>query len=262
MDEWQASSYGDRIAAHYDEFHAGRALPTTGTTLDAVTTLRELAAEAGGRRALELAVGTGRVALPLAESGVDVSGIDASEAMVRQLRAKPGGDRIGVRMGDFADVDVEGEFDLVYLVFNTLFALTTQERQVTCFRNVAAHLPVGGLFVIEAFVPDPGRFDGDQTVRAQAVELDHVTIEVSVHDPVEQRVTAQHVVLRDGSTELYPVVLRYAWPAELDLMAELAGLRRRDRWSDWQRRPFDASSGFHITVYERPAPHPADRRRR
>lgn len=262
MDEWQAGSYGDRFAEHYDDFHGGRALPSTGTTEEAVATLRELTAEAGGRRALELAVGTGRVALPLATSGVGVTGIDASEAMVRRLRAKPGGEAVDVHIGDFADVDVEGEFSLIYLVFNTLFALTSQERQVACFRNVAAHLPVGGLFVIEAFVPDLGRFDRNQTVRAQSVELDHVTLEVSAHDPAEQLVTSQHVVLRDGSTELFPVVLRYAWPSELDLMAELAGLRRRDRWSDWGRSPFDANSGFHITVYERPAPHPADRRRR
>ncbi|MDQ3805853.1 MAG: class I SAM-dependent methyltransferase, partial [Acidobacteriota bacterium] len=201
---------------------------------------------------LELGVGTGRVALPLRERGVEVHGIDASPAMVERLRAKPGGDRIAVTLGDFAEVGVGGEFALVYVVFNTFFALLSQEAQVRCFRNVARRLSPAGVFLVEAFVPDVARYSGGQVNRATEVTLDRVVYDVAQHDPVRQYVIGQSVVIADGRVRLYPVQLRYAWPSELDLMARLAGLRLRERRGGWQREPF-TGSGKHVSVYERDA---------
>ncbi len=186
--------------------------------------------------ALELAIGTGRLALPLAERGVEVHGIDASEAMVARLRSKSGGERIPVTIGDFADVPIEGRYALVYVVFNTLFALQTQEAQIRCFRNVAACLADGGVFVVEAFVPDLSRFDRGR------------------HHPVEQRVESQHVLLSEQGIRFYPVQIRYAYPSELDLMARLAGLQLRARFGGWRREPFTAASAMHVSVYERADP--------
>jgi hypothetical protein len=200
--------------------------------------------------ALELAIGTGRIALPLAARGVEVHGIDASEKMVEQLRAKPGGDAVPVTIGDFADVAVDGRYRLVYIVFNTFFALLTQEDQVRCFANVAEHLTDDGAFVVEAFVPDVARFVRGQNVSATAVEVDRVTLDVATHDANEQRVRAMVVNIEGGRANAYPVQLRYAWPSELDLMARLAGLRLRERWSGWGRTPFTSSSGGHVSIYE------------
>ena len=243
MEGYEASTYGDRVAARYDEVY--RDLDPT----DAVDALVRLA---GGRGpVLELAIGTGRIALPLAERGVEVHGVDASEAMVERLRAKPGGDRIPVTMGDFADVPVEGRFPVVFVAFNTFFALQSQEEQVRCFENVAAHLADDGVFALEAFVPDVARFDRRQRVGAINVELDEVQLEITQYDPVAQRVTSQHVFLGPRGTELTPVVIRFAWPAELDLMARLAGLRLRERWSGWDGASFTAESGRHVSIYER-----------
>lgn len=246
MEEYEASTYGDRIASIYDEMFEGK-FDTEG----AVSFLAELA---GTGPALELGIGTGRVALPLAERGVEVHGIDASEAMVEQLRSKPRGDRIPITLKDFADVDVEGAFSLVFVVFNTLFALVNQEDQVRCFRAVAERLTPDGVFVLEAFVPDVARFDRyHQRVEAGDLTLDQIHLEVSRHDPVNQRIDGQHVVISEKETNLYPVHLRYAWPSELDLMARLAGLRLRERWGSWRRDPFYQSSERHISVYGRAA---------
>jgi len=246
MDEYEPSTYGDHWAELYDEWVAVR-LPG-----EAAHTVDFLAFMAGPGPALELPIGTGRrVALPLAARGLEVHGIDASEAMVAKLRAKPGGAEIPVTIGDFADVDVDGRFSLIYVVFNTFFALLTREDQVRCIRNVAEHLTDGGAFVLEAFVPDLTRFDGSQRVEATLVGVDEVRIEASRHDPVDQRVDATHIVLRDGDVRLYPVRLRYAWPSELDLMARLAGLRLRERSSGWKGEPFGADSPRHVSVYER-----------
>jgi SAM-dependent methyltransferase len=200
---------------------------------------------------LELGIGTGRIAVPLTDRGVEVHGVDASEAMISRLRAKPGGDRIPVTMGDFADVPVEGRYALVFVAFNTFFALTTQEEQVRCFENVAAHLADDGVFAIEVFVPDVNRFERGQRVGAIKVELDEVQLETTRYDPVAQRATTQHVFLRPGGIELTPVVIRFAWPSELDLMARVAGLRLRERWGGWNGRPFTAESGHHVSLYER-----------
>lgn len=241
MTDYTASTYGDRLAGVYDQWF--------GHVEDAaIDTLAELAQ---GGRALELGIGTGRVALPLAARGIEVHGIDASEAMIAQLRTRPGGESIPVTMGDFAEVGVEGDFSLVFTAFNTIFALLTQEDQVRCFRNVAAHLAPHGTFVIDAFVPAMKRFTGDQEVRAHAVTTEHVSIQVSQHDPARQRVKGQFIVLRNDEIKLYPVEIRYCWPSELDLMAQLAGLRLRHRWGGWDRSEFNSSSDKHISVYER-----------
>jgi hypothetical protein len=173
--------------------------------------------------------------------------------MVARLRAKPGGERIPVTLGDFADVGVDGRFALIFVAFNTFFALETQENQVRCFANVAARLDDGGVFVLEAFVPDLARFDRGQRVSANRVEADLVMLDVALHDPLEQRVSSQHVVIEGDRVRLQPVAIRYAFPAELDLMARLAGLELRERWAGWSREPLTAASGNHVSVYARPA---------
>ena len=234
--------YGDRWAAVYDEHHAH---------MDPEPAVDFLAALAGSGRVLELAIGTGRVALPLAARGVTVEGVDASAAMVEQLRAKTGGESIPVAIGDMADVPVSGRFGLVYLVFNTLFGLLSQARQAQCFANVARVLEPGGMFVIECFVPDLTRFDRDQRVRTRAVTEDSAILELSRHDATEQRISTQMVTLDGRGVHLRPVALRYSWPSELDLMAERAGLRLRERHGGWDRRPFMSDSRSHVSVYQR-----------
>ena len=243
MREYDISTYGDRVADVYDDRHQER---------DDLTSVVGLLAElAAGGKALELGIGTGRIALPLAERGVEVHGIDASEAMVAKLRAKACGDAIPVTTGDFADVRVSESYALVYVVFNTLFNLQTQDDQVRCFRSVAEHLNRDGVFLIELFVPDLTRFDSGQRADAVSVEVDRVELNVERHDPVTQQVISQHMVFSEEGTRLYPVQGRYVWPSELDLMARLAGLRLRHRWADWSRSAFRGTSVSHISVYEK-----------
>ncbi len=239
MDEYTSSTYGALIADEFDRYY-----PAHNPAM--IATLRRLA---GAGPALELGIGTGRVALPLLEAGVPVHGIDASEAMVARLRAKPGGTGIPVHIGDFADVAVEGRFTLVYVVFNTIFALLTQADQVRCFRNVARHLAPGGAFALEAFVPDLGRFRQGQNVSTTAQESGEVRLDVAQIDPVTQVLTGHHLVLRSAGIRFHPVKLRYVWPSELDLMAQLAGMRLLHRWGDWEERPFTAASPSHVSVY-------------
>ncbi len=234
-------SYGARWAPVYDRIYAH--LPGAD---EAAAFLAEFA---GGGRALELGIGTGRIALPLAARGVEVHGIDASPDMVAVLRSKPGGDSIPVTIGDFADVPVEGTFELIYVVFNTFFALTSQERQVDCCVNVGRHLSPGGRFVIEAFVPDPGLFPGGARVQALHVSDDEVALDVGRVDRNAQQVVSHMVVLGSGRSELYPIRVRYAYPSELDLMARLAGLTLVERWADWSRARFTATSTGHVSVY-------------
>jgi SAM-dependent methyltransferase len=243
METYTASTYGERIAEFYDERYQA-------FDEDAVNLLAGLA---GGGRALELGVGTGRVALPLAARGVEVHGIDASRAMVERLRAKPGGRDLPVTLGDFEEVAIPGEFALVYVVFNTFFALLSQEAQVRCFRNVAARLAPGGVFLIEAFVPNPARLAGGQITSASEVTTERAVLDISRHDRARQYITGQTVVLTDGRVRLYPVQLRFAWPSELDLMARLAGLSLRERRGGWGRAEFNAESTHHVSVYERGA---------
>ena len=244
MQEHDPSTYGDRIADIYDDFYPTRSRHDER----AIDVLAELA---GGGRVLELGIGTGRMALPLAARGLEVRGIDASSRMLEKLRAKTGGADLQVTVGDFADVGAEGRFRLVFIVFNTFFALTTEAEQARCLRNVAEHLADGGVFLLEAFVPDLGRFDRDQTVRAIDVDDDQVLLEASIHDPREQVIRSQHIFIRDGSLSLYPVKIRYAWPDELDRMASDAGMRLRERRGGWGREPFTPESANHISVYER-----------
>jgi SAM-dependent methyltransferase len=210
----------------------------------------ELLAElAGGGRVLEFAIGTGRIALPLAECGVEVAGIDNSEAMLAQLRAKPGADRIEAVAGDMAAMRLDGDFSLVYLVFNTIFNLTTQDGQVACFENAAGHLQPGGRFVIEARVPELQRLPAGQTILPWRADPDGIS--AYAYDVVTQRLSGQHYHFIDGRVEASPTEMRYAWPAELDLMARLAGMRLEDRWGGWAREPFTALSPSHVSVYRR-----------
>jgi SAM-dependent methyltransferase len=234
--------YGDRWAPVYDDHHGH---------MDPGPAVEFLASLARGGRVLELAIGTGRVALPLAARGITVEGVDASAAMVERLRAKPGGESIPITMGDMAQVPVSGPFQLVYLVFNTLFGLLSQARQAECFGNVPRVLEPGGMFVIECFVPDLVRFDHDQRVQARSVTEDRAIIEVSFHDKTQQRVTTQMITFDEQGMHLRPVATRYSWPAELDLMADRAGLRLAERYGDWDRRPFTSASNGHVSVYQR-----------
>jgi len=236
--------YGELWADIYDTEHVS--LDTEGP----VAFLAELGRHV---RVLELGVGTGRVALALASRGIDIVGIDASEAMVSRLRRKPGGEELKVTIGDMASTPLGGPFGLVFVVFNTFFGLMTQERQVQCFVNVARSLSEGGRFVLECFVPDVARFsDESETVRAVSVEDDLVRLEASVHDPVNQQIRSQIVFLGSEGIDLRPVSIRYVWPAELDLMARLAGLELEDRYGGWGKEPFSASSICHVSVYRRP----------
>ncbi len=243
MANYEASTYGDRIGAVYDQFR----FPVTRFT-DA--TVEFLASVAGKRRVLELGIGTGRIAVPLAAKGLKLFGIDASEKMVAQMRAKAGGAAIPVVIGNFADVKVSGQFSLIYVVFNTFFALLTQDEQVRCFQRAARRLTSDGVFLIEAFIPDPSRFDRGQRIGALDVETDYVRFEVTQHDPIAQSIRSAHVEVSESGVHLYPVRLRYALPAELDLMARLAGMRLRMRYGGWNREPFGALSPFHVSLYE------------
>jgi hypothetical protein len=235
-----ALSFGDEVAATYDNEVRG----------DEAETVEFLARLAGSGPVLELAIGTGRIALPLAARGVRVDGNDLSQAMVDQLRAKPGGDQLTVTIGDFAAVAVPGNYSLIYVVFNTLFNLLTQDDQVRCFENVAAHLTDDGLFVVEAFVPTYlYRLRNDQYVDAESIDLGEVWLDVGRHDPVTQTLDESHVSLSREGVKVFPIVCRYAWPSELDLMARMAGLRLRQRWGGWSGEPFASSSERHVSVY-------------
>jgi SAM-dependent methyltransferase len=235
-------SFGEDVAARFDDVQRGDEIAAVG--------FLEKLADRGP--ALELAVGTGRIALPLAARGIRVDGVDISPAMVARLRAKPGGDQISVTIGNFADVPVPGTYRLIYVVWNTMFNLLTQEDQVRCFENVAAHLTDDGSFVIEAGVPSfLYRLRDDQYVDAEAIGVDEVRLDVARHDPVKQLLVESHVSLSREGIRLNPIVTRYAWPAELDLMARIAGLRLKDRWGGWTREPFTSTSSNCVSVYGR-----------
>jgi len=237
-----AMSFDATIAASYDRTQRG----------DEASTVAFLEALAQGGRTLELAIGTGRIALPLAERGVPIVGIDISPAMVSQLRSKAAGEQIEVRLGNFADVDVPGRFDLIYVVFNTLFNLLTQEEQVRCFVNVADHLENGGRFAVEGVTPGEFyRLRNHQYVDAEAIHIDHVRLDVARFDPVQQLLEESHVTLSSAGIQINPIVTRCALPSELDLMARIAGMRLQERWGGWNREPFTADSRNCISVYAR-----------
>jgi SAM-dependent methyltransferase len=238
--------FDERIAAKYDESTASI------SDQEALDPLVDFLAElAAGGRALELGIGTGRVALPLARRGVPVHGIDLSRSMVAKLREKPGGDDIGVTIGDFATTRVDGPFSLAYLVYNTIGNLTTQEAQVACFRNVAAHLEPGGRFVIEVGVPELQRLPPGETYRVFSASQSYFGIDE--FDVATQRLVSHHIDIVDGKVERFSMPFRYVWPSELDLMAQLAGMTLAERWGGWKREPFTSESRKHVSVWEKPA---------
>ena len=235
--------FGERVAERYDESSAEMFDPAVVDP--AVNFLAKLA---GSGAALELGIGTGRIALPLARRGIRVHGIDLSEAMVARLRAKPGAEGIGVTIGDFATTTVDGTFSLAYLVFNTINNLTTQDGQIACFQNVAAHLEPGGCFVIEVGVPALQRLPPGETIRA--FEVSDAYLGFDEYNVASQGLISHHYRVVDGKLELNSVPFRYVWPSELDLMARFAGMALRERWSDWNREPFTSESTKHVSVWE------------
>jgi len=236
--------FDEPIAARYDEANADMFSPER--VGPAVDLLAELAGEG---RALELAIGTGRIAVPLADRGVAVHGIELSEAMAARLREKPGAEGIGVTIGDFTSTRVNGTFAVAYLVYNTIGNVTTQAGQTETFRNAAAHLEPGGTFVIEVGVPALQRLPPGETVRPFDLSPDHVGFDE--YEVASQGLRSHHYSLVDGAWRYTSTPFRYVWPSELDLMAELAGMRLRDRWADWSREPFTAESRKHVSVWEK-----------
>lgn len=240
MTEFDTSSYGRHVADVYDETVVH--LPTDA----AVDRLVRLA---GDGPVCELGIGTGRLALPLQERGLTVAGVEASPDMLAALRRKPGGQDIEVAVGDFAQTRVPGEFTLVVLAVNTIFALPDQAAQVRCFRNAAAHVRPGGRFVVEAWIPDPGAFRAGSALRTLMVAEDQILIEAATLHPADQRMATTKVRFTNAGVRLLPANHRYAWPAELDLMAKLAGMSREHRWQDWSETPFTDDSRTHVSVY-------------
>jgi SAM-dependent methyltransferase len=239
-----ADHFGPDVASRYDADSATMFAPETlGPAID------RLAALARGGPALELAIGTGRVGLALAARGVPVTGIELSAAMVEQLRAKPGGADIPVTLGDMATTTVQSTFSLVYLVFNTLVNLTSQDAQVDCFANAARHLEPGGCFVVEVGVPQLRRLPPGE--RANVIATGETHWSIAEFDVVDQRQVSHHFTATEHGFRLRSIPFRYVWPAELDLMARLAGLRLRDRWGDWHGTPFTADNRSHISIWEK-----------
>lgn len=235
-------AYDESRAAGYDRAHAHR-------FAEADTAVAALASLAPAGRALELGVGTGRLAIPLAANGFEMWGVDNSPAMLGQLRTKPGADLVHVLEGDFADVGslVDGAFDLAFIAFNTLFELPSQDAQVRCMAGVADRLAAGGLFVVEAFVPDVTQLE--QSVTVTEIGDDFVRLAATRHDPPSQTTVTQYMTVRPGAIELDSWTIRYATVPEIDLMAKLAGLRLRERWGGWRREPFTPASSTHVSVY-------------
>ena len=238
--------FGERVAERFDERYAHLADPAV---VDPIVAF--LADLARGGAALELGIGTGRIALPLAQIGVRVHGIDLSEAMVTRLRAKRGAEQVGVTVGDFATTTVEGRFSVAYLVANTIMNLTTQDEQVACFQNAAAHLDPNGCFVIEVLVPRLQRLPPGETFQPFAVGPTHLGFDE--YDVVSQGMVSHHYWIDEGKVEVVSPPFRYVWPSELDLMARIAGMTLRERWSGWQREPFTAESTKHVSVWENSA---------
>jgi SAM-dependent methyltransferase len=237
--------FDEPVAARFDERYADLAEPAV---VDPMVDF--LVERAGDGAALELGIGTGRIALPLARRGVRVHGIELSEAMAARLRAKPGAEEIGVTIGDFASARVGGSFSIAYLVANTIMNLTTQEEQVACFRNVAAHLESGGCFVIEVLVPRLQRLPPGETYQLFDVSPTHVGFDE--WDLVRQGLVSHHYWFEDGNVEVFSPPFRYVWPSELDLMAQLAGMTLRERYGGWRREPFTGESEKHVSVWALP----------
>jgi SAM-dependent methyltransferase len=244
-----ATSFGDAIAKRYDDVPRG----------DEEETVAFLAHLAAGRDALELAIGTGRIALPLTRTGVRVDGIELSPDMVRRMREKPGGDAVEVTMGDMSQVGTGRRYGLVYLVFNTIGNLLTQDDQVRCFENAARHLDRDGVFVLECQIPSAPARPGHEFVDPAFIGLDRVTLDAGRYDPLTQVLDLNHIHLDPDGIRFSPIRLRLAHPPEFDLMARIAGLRLRERLGGWQGEPFTRTSWRHVSVYEPAAPLPARR---
>jgi SAM-dependent methyltransferase len=238
--------FGESVAARFDERYAHQADPAVVGPM--VDLLAELAADGA---ALELGIGTGRIALPLAARGVPVHGIELSEAMLARLRAKPGAERVGVTVGDFATATVEGTYTVAYVVANTIMNLTTQDEQVACFPNVSAHLEPSGCFVIEVLVPRLRRLPPGERFQPFAVSPTHLGFDE--YDVARQGLISHHYWIEAGGIEVLSPPFRYVWPSELDLMARLAGMSLRERWAGWAREPFTSESEKHVSVWEKPA---------
>lgn len=236
------ASYGARLADDYDDIY--------GEVSDTGAAVELLAQLAAGGRILEFGVGTGRIAIPLAERSLEVWGVDGSPAMLERLSAKPGGDKVTTVCGDFGTINVETSFDLVLLLVNTIYAMPSQDDQVACFANAARHLAPGGRFVVEAWVPDPPRGDA-LGLKARRLGRGFAGLVIEDHDASQQILSTIQIVISDkGETRSFPVRHRYAWPAELDLMARLNGMTLEHRWADWHRRPFDSCSANHISIWK------------
>ncbi len=243
MDRYDSRTYGRTVSPHYDRWYA----QIDPAMLDVLERLSD------GGPALELGIGSGRVAIPLSKAGVDVHGVDASPEMVELMRGKPGGGDIPVTVGDFADPAPGGPFTMAFVVFNTFFALTTQEEQKRCFGSVAQVLAPGGRFVLECFFPDVARFDDGQATRTIEAGGETVRLECSRHSGVGQTISTAQVLLGGRSkVEILPLRIRYVWPSEMDLMAELAGFRLENRWGGWAGQPFRDGCGRHVSVYVLP----------
>jgi SAM-dependent methyltransferase len=235
-----AQSFGPNVATHYDDHLRG----------DEEAAVGFLAERARGRRSLEFAIGTGRIALPLMAHGVEVNGIELSPHMVEQLRAKPGGERIEVTIGDMSIATTGHRYGLVYLVYNTLFNLLTVDDQIRCFENAARHLTDDGNFVVETAIPHAWINTGETDyVRAEHVGMDSVTLDTARYDPVTQLLEENHIVLSARGISMTPIVCRLITPGEMDLMARIAGLRLVERFANWQQVPFDVHSRAHVSVY-------------
>ncbi|GIG41858.1 methyltransferase [Cellulomonas phragmiteti] len=238
---WDAGTYGARWSGIYDSLP----WPEPDQTVDFLSGL------AGDGRVLELAIGTGRVAIPLAARGIDVEGIDTSQKMIEMLRSKDGGEQIVVHEADISDFTLEDRYGLAFLVLNTIYALQSQDEQISCFESVAGVVEPGGHFVVEAFMPDPTRFRRNSWMQVHDIGLDHVIVEADRHDPSTQQILEQHIHIRDGKIELFPAFLRYVWPSEMDLMARLTGFTLAARYGSWTKEPFTARSTQYVSVYRR-----------
>ena len=239
MNDYRPSTYGEQIAEVYDQLYPG----VEAAALDLIVEF------AKGGRALELGVGTGRFAIPLSQRGVPITGVDASEAMLTKLRAKPGSEAIETHLADFSDFSLGKKYKLVYIPFNTIFAALTQRSQIQLFSCAAAHLEPQGCFLVEAFVPDLSRFTRGQNLTLLDADGGGVHIDATQLDSTNQILTGQHIFLSEKGARLYPVKLRFAYPPELDLMARLAGLTLKNRWGGWDKREFTAESSKHISTY-------------
>lgn len=242
MKEFGPATFGELNADEYDALH------NPGTTEECVSLMADLA---GDGDVLELAIGTGRIALPLAARGLRISGFDASPEMLEILRGKPGGSDLKTWVADMASFEMDQTFDFAFLVFNTLYNLTTQDQQIRCFQQVAKHLKPGGQFLVEAFMPSRESFENNQAVRTKHVGFDRVWLEAVQHDPINQQLNYQRVRITENGTQLKPLPMRYVWPSELDLMARIAGLKPVSKWGGWHKQPLSPASEMYVALYER-----------